>query len=519
MSKGKPFMNPHHRAFGASLGGLFFFVGILATYAFWLNQGHWIYPLDDTYIHLSIARHLAEFGNWGVRADVFASASSSPLYTLLLGSMIGLFGNQAIWAFLLNLLAAAGLLYWWRNRFAEWGLKPKHALGLSVGLWLLTPLPWLILVSMETVLQIWIGFAFLWQAVRYHSDEPRYYAWKLFFLALLTSAVRYEGWFLIVAAGLILGWEGRFKRVALMAGGGLASTLGFGLYSLSQGGTFVPLSVLIKSHKPGFSVVEWLQWLQSALTRVYENAFILILLLLLVAMLLREVQQDRGLRNPAGRFGLAVLIALGLHIMASDIAGARYASYLVALGFFALFFFLRQHPLSFRFQEMKPLARFWLLLLISLIALPFLLRMGYFTSHYPRATHNIYEQQFQMARFLQKHYPEGRIAANDIGAITYFNEIQLTDLVAIGDQEIAQLRRTGQYTPEKVGLIWEQRQPEMAVVHDVWVGFLIPPDWHRAGSWTIDNNFICADPTVTFYAPDSLTAAELGRKLEAFSRP
>src|SRR4051812_45844062 len=49
-----------------------------------LNNNTWVYPLDDTYIHMSIGKNLAEFGQWGITRHEFTSSSSSILYTLLI---------------------------------------------------------------------------------------------------------------------------------------------------------------------------------------------------------------------------------------------------------------------------------------------------------------------------------------------------------------------------------------------------------------------------------------------------
>ena len=54
--------------------------------------GEYVYPIDDTYIHIAMAKCLAFDGTWGVEAGKTAFCSSSPLWTLLLAGLYRLFG-------------------------------------------------------------------------------------------------------------------------------------------------------------------------------------------------------------------------------------------------------------------------------------------------------------------------------------------------------------------------------------------------------------------------------------------
>jgi len=51
------------------------------------TNGAFVYPLDDTFIHMALAKNLAYYGNWGMDRYAFASASSSVLYTYRLSSL------------------------------------------------------------------------------------------------------------------------------------------------------------------------------------------------------------------------------------------------------------------------------------------------------------------------------------------------------------------------------------------------------------------------------------------------
>ena len=59
-----------------------------------LTGGITMYPLDDTFIHMQIAKNLAFHHTWGIVPGEFASASSSLLYTLILAFLFKVFSFQ-----------------------------------------------------------------------------------------------------------------------------------------------------------------------------------------------------------------------------------------------------------------------------------------------------------------------------------------------------------------------------------------------------------------------------------------
>src|SRR5262245_15791475 len=60
------------------------------------------FPLDDTWIHLTYARNLAEHGEWAFRLGERSAGSTAPLWTVLLS--IGYLLNLAplVWTFFLG---------------------------------------------------------------------------------------------------------------------------------------------------------------------------------------------------------------------------------------------------------------------------------------------------------------------------------------------------------------------------------------------------------------------------------
>src|SRR5258708_14776519 len=67
-----------------SLVALLIPMGIMVGVVLQHNHGIFTYPLDDSYIHLAVAKNLALSNIWAISSHEFASAASSILYPFLL---------------------------------------------------------------------------------------------------------------------------------------------------------------------------------------------------------------------------------------------------------------------------------------------------------------------------------------------------------------------------------------------------------------------------------------------------
>src|SRR5438105_4121313 len=81
-------------------------VGILEYITLRKTNGVFCYPLDDTFIHLAVAKNAALYGNWGVTSSEWVSTSSAPLFTALLTVLFKLFGLSIYFPFLLGIAGA-----------------------------------------------------------------------------------------------------------------------------------------------------------------------------------------------------------------------------------------------------------------------------------------------------------------------------------------------------------------------------------------------------------------------------
>jgi hypothetical protein len=129
---------------------------------------------------------------------------------------------------------------------------------------------------------------------------------------------------------------------------------------------------------------------------------------------------------------------------------------------------------------------------------------------------NIYEQQYQMSRFLKESYNNDAIVLGDIGACTYFTNIKLFDIVGLGSIEPVKLRINKSFDKTAIKKIANEKQCKIAIIYkDAFVDY-IPETWIEAGTWTIKNNLGCYMDKVTFYAINDYDYLELLANLDAF---
>ena len=116
---------------------------------------------------------------------------------------------------------------------------------------------------------------------------------------------------------------------------------------------------------------------------------------------------------------------------------------------------------------------------------------------------NTYLEQYQTAQFIRPYYPGEAVIVNDLGAVTYYTQARILDLVGLGDIEpLVIMRRTGGYTSSDVAGWTAPYQPSIAIVSARLElgGPLVPPEWikvavvevppnrHRVGFFAVDPN-------------------------------
>lgn len=462
-----------------------------------LNDGHFVYPLDDTYIHMTIARNLALHGTWGMSPEVFSSASSSILYTLLLATVFYIGGVNELVPLCLN-ISAALLVIWYFYRIAQLrGASPAYfafILVLLLGGVSLIPLT---ISGMEHTWQILIGVLFLYEAGRYIETERRRLSWSLLLLSALTTMIRYEGIFLVGIIAFLMLLKRQRLQSALTLVMGFLPILLFGLYSLSQGGYFLPNSLLLKGHTPELSLSGLYMFCVGWMVKLIQEPHLLIVFTVLCFLFFLSLYRP-GEKWKLENITVWILVPLFIAHLTFAQTGwfYRYEAYLLAFSFFAFMMMEKQ---------MSAILTVWSVRYVSLrlkpvlviLAIPLLVRGGYTMRNTPLAMNNIYSQQYQMAAFIHTFHPSLRVIANDIGAISYYNDLYLLDLFGLASRGVLDLKRSDNFNKEEIAALALRRKMQLALVYDYQE--IIPDNWTKVGEWTISNNVVCANSTVAAY--------------------
>ncbi len=517
------------RAFSTWAGGAFLVVtGALLALGLRRSDGHLVYLIDDPAIHLTVAGNLARHGTWGVVPGQFQSASSSPLWTLVLAAALRIAGPlETALPLLINLVAGLWVVALIGRH--QRALRPSFrrpadvvaTVALVVGVLFL---PGLALLGMEHTLHVALVLAacLLLTAPERPAGWRAVLPWVLLGLATLA---RFET--LFVAAGLGVAvlaapigdapaLPRRFGRAALIgavAGGPFAL---FAVFNHAMGQGWLPNSVLAKGQAingagAGFGPGD-------LIGRLSRDPVILVV----VAVLGGYVIVRWADRSRTRHLALAVVVATVLHATFASIGWFdRYQAYLVALGAVVLLDIAADGLSSPAPGPAPARARSLAVPLLVLVALFVAGGKVDLLRRVPTGVADTYQQRYQAGRFFQRYYDGQPIATSELGYISLFHDGPITDLYGLGDYEVLQARREQNQRPGPA--YWEgltaTRGFRVAAVYPTTLYETTPESWILVGEIHLDHDSITAwEPTFQFWATDPDEVAPLEAHLRDFER-
>ncbi len=495
------------------------------------NAGHWEYPIDDAYGHLAVAKNLVRHGVWTYSApNGFDSGISSLAWPLLLAASFLMTGVNAYATLALNLLSAVGLLWYAGRMLRGAGASSGLVFAGLLAVVAFTPLPLLILIGMEHCFHALVSLIFLDLACRSLAEKdgrwPMPPRWALPAAAFVLTLARYEGAFLVGATIGLLACRREWRQGITVGLAAATPIIAFGVFSLSQGWPFLPCSVLLKGTRPAsLSLPDLLTYAQRGYVQMTDNPHMLFLVLALTTLLVVRFTRGASLWSYSTLLPGLLLTGTAAHLQFAALGWFyRYEAYLVAMGCVvtgvALVDVLPSRPLrDWRQPTVWPQFAAWALTL-GLFGLPFWQRTAESCGTLVDGCRNIYEQQYQMARFLHRFYEGEGVAANDIGNVAFYTDTRLCDTAGLVNQEVMRRLRSQTYDQEALRRLLARYDVQVIVVYDTWAGIYGGqlPEWGvPVGRWTIPDNRVCASQTVSFYAPRPELAPRLTRALQEFA--
>ena len=477
------------------------FIGLCAitvSLSIHLNDGKFVYPLDDTYIGMAMAKNFSQHGVWGVTRHEFTSSSSTPLFSLILSGCYWLTGPNEWWPLVLAITFGV-LSLWAADRIIRKFLSGSSRLVALTAFSVLPPMHIQGTIGMEHSLHIFLTLLFV-GCIAQALQEPQHIDLWLFIVTPLMVATRYEGLFLVAMASLLL-VRTRWKMAVSVSIVALLPVLVYGAVSLRLGCYWLPNAISMK----GAMLNQLSIW-----PVVYNLCYVVrrapYMPVMCVALLIAGAHLHGKSRYLSA---LSSLTSGGivLHLLLADVGWVfRYEAYLIALGVVVL-------------TCSGPLVRSRSAVLVGAFCFCLLLvRAG--TASYDTLLRSaaIYQQQFQMAQFVHSYFDGTSLAANDIGALNYYSDLSCLDLTGLASNRIFWAKRAADY---KTGVIESEslrQRVKLAMLYDDWFspqprvifgGPPVPANWIRVARWRIESHGRVGSDTVSFYGTDEAAAEQL----------
>lgn len=489
---------------------------VLAVVAYWLlilrlNSGFLTFTLDDAYIHLALAENIIQ-GHYGINLNEYSAPASSILWPFLIAPFSRL--NIANYIILIanTVFSLITLLLFWvtlspENTDESPECNAEQKTLLNVMLILLIPacnLIGLVFTGMEHSLQVLLTVAIICGLNR----EPlttRLDWWTLPAI-ILAPLVRYECLAISLPATGYLILRGYRRSGVIAIALIMVLIAGFSWFLTSLGQSSLPNSVRAKS--------------QIVYERNASSIFVNFasgiedsrgVLLAICLLFLSSQAANRKIAISKRLLYATVSVSIVLHLLFGQFGWfCRYEIYIWAAVLAAIGFMLKsliyQRSVSFGIFK-KTL---FLFAALFLLCFPYLMVLA----KIPVGANNIYEQHYQMHRFVTEFYKKP-VAANDIGFISYRNPEYILDLWGLASSKALSSRHLANGENWMKDLV-QSKSIGLAIIYDNLFPS-VPDSWHKLGILQLGKRRVTpARDRVAFYVTRKDSSQEIRTLLKQF---
>ena len=473
-----------------------------------LNSGLMVYNLDDAYIHLALAENIIR-GHYGVNLGEFSSPSSSILWPFILAPFSRLDWGYYI-PLVINICSAIGtlIIFWLIIKFIflkdkAFNQKMNNAVILfTILLIVATNLIGLIFTGMEHSFQVFLTVLIIWGLI--NQIRNKQISWWFIASIITAPLIRYENIPLSLAALTFLYLYGYKKQALLSFIVIILVTGSFSIFLLTLGLEPLPLSVYRNSNiiSSGGNILALLQNLIKNISS--SRCFLLIILLLLLFPIILSTKKNKEERL----FASCVAIAIILHLVVGK--PGRYIFYIWTASILSVLYLYREWLVKVVIQN--NFYKIAMAASVIVMAISYKYLEGIVIT--PIGSNNIYEQQYQMHRFIVDYYKKP-VSVNDLGYVSYKNDYYVMDLVGLASLE-ALNHWKARDNIEWINTISKEHNVKFAMIYDSWF-HPIPASWHKIAELYLGKVKITpSDSVVSFYILNDNIKGEVISKLEKY---
>jgi len=361
--------------------------------------------------------------------------------------------------------------------------------------------------GMEHSLQVFNSLLVLVGIIR--EQESLTVPWWLCAAIICGPLVRYENLALSVPAVAYLGLRGRYRSAAFCTGVLTLLLLAFSFFLHKNQVGWLPTSVLAKSGVAGgHGALHGIGTNLRMNLATRQAALLTLGLLMLIGVVFNPARTaDERLLSAWAITGLTLHLLVGAFGWYS-----RYEIYIWTTVLLTLLY-LYGKQVADRLRGVSSTRGVVGMTLCALaISTPYVSTLV--TT--PFASRNIYEQQFQMHRFIAEHW-RASVAVNDVGWTSYRNDAYVLDLRGLASREALMASRID------TSATW---MDELARKHNVKLAMIyrdafpaIPLTWAPVAELHLGTARVtAASSTVTFFALDTETIARAQQEASEFRR-
>lgn len=491
----------------------------------WMNDGRMVFTIDDPYIHLALAENIMN-GHYGINLDEFSAPSSSILWPFIIAPMTLLTSPELAIIFINLIFFLSTLFLTWKLILPDqkifFQLKSTRLVfwivfGITLSICVLgANLVQLIFLGMEHSLQVFVCVLILYGLVNEQQNKKvRLWFWIALAIAPL---VRYECLslsFPVLVYLFLRGYRLKSIMVFLIT---MIAMVAFSYFLHLNGHKLLPSSIMAKSglEASSVSLIGAVQFFYHGMKAMVNSPAGIVSVAFIFMALDKKRRDESRYLAVIGFFAIFLFSIFGGTILFS-----RRGVYTLISIFLLIFYLNKDFLYSFLFAGEKIKRR----LMIACASIILLLG-GFSGFHFglqgiaavPLGSNNIYEQQYNMNRFVTEFYKKP-VAVNDLGWVAYQNDHYVLDLWGLGSIESLEIRKNPHIVDQNwMDFLVKKKKVPLAMIYTGWFE-KIPQNWVLVAELHLTKYKVSPSrKNVDFYATDCSAIDDIYASLEEFEK-